>query len=908
MNYPLISEYIDAIKAAEDNFEELKNLRPVLDDDGQPVMSSGNFAVVFKMTDGKKNYAVKCFTKAQDGRDSAYKLISEELEKVQSPYILKVKYLENELFVDTTQSDETEFPVLLMDWVEGQTLSSFLQNIANNYDEDYSFWSEEEEKAALFELKCLPYNFVRTASWLIKQPFAHGDIKPDNIIIEPDGTCVLVDYDGMYVPSMQGMKKQCMGTPNYRYPLIKQQRFDNTLDNYSISIIALSLCVFALEPTKISDSEDFCIITEKETCRLNDINIFKDEVLMSDNLFQDLLAIYLHVLAQNKIDSAYYDSCISEHLCPSNYDINNTTVTEFEKVNYWEDKYGIRYSLDGRKVISASKELKDIDYKIREGVLTICDQAFQSKGLHSISLPDSIVAIGDLAFANNDDMEYCNVPCNVQYICNNNPWGGCFCIKKLECKSPFFLIKDGILYSSDFSVVYGLIYWSPIIEIDPRTKIIVSNAFWSSRKKYFNYIKSVKLNSNVEIGTASFLKCKSAIFDINGVVERIGSEAFKSCNSIETINLNKVRIISEEAFEYCYKLKNVILSKDLEIVESNAFRQCTSLETISFSDKLVYIADNSFSGCTSLKEINVDSSNESYCSIDGVLFNKSVTKLIKYPSGKKEREYEIPQSVYEIGDEAFADCASIEVVKSSNNIKNFGERVFSRCPNLNNCLIFLDDNNDSKSAWNLGGYLFTLKNTTDETKNYGYDLIYKSASMDNSKSQWYLARCFRYGWNGETDFDKYIIWLKRSAANNNFEAMSQLAKEYLTGKFTSQDFGKAYELLDILEKAGDDAEESCQGNFYAILGILYENGSYVGKDVEKAVKYYSMGVEWNDTIAEYRMGRCYEKGIGVDVDLQKAKEYYLLAKEKKNSGAIEGLQRVEKLLNVEKKMVDDLPF
>ena len=121
-------------------------------------------------------------------------------------------------------------------------------------------------------------------------------------------------------------------------------------------------------------------------------------------------------------------------------------------------------------------------------------------------------------------------------------------------------------------------------------------------------------------------------------------------------------------------------------------------------------------------------------------------------------------------------------------------------------------------------------------------------------------------------------------------------------------FVKAYELLDILEKAGDDAEESCQGNFYAILGILYENGSYVGKDVEKAVKYYSMGVEWNDTIAEYRMGRCYEKGIGVDVDLQKAKEYYLLAKEKKNSGAIEGLQRVEKLLNVEKKMVDDLPF
>lgn len=49
MNYPLISEYIEAIKAAEDNFDQLKHLRPVLDDDGLPVMTSGNFAVVFNM-------------------------------------------------------------------------------------------------------------------------------------------------------------------------------------------------------------------------------------------------------------------------------------------------------------------------------------------------------------------------------------------------------------------------------------------------------------------------------------------------------------------------------------------------------------------------------------------------------------------------------------------------------------------------------------------------------------------------------------------------------------------------------------------------------------------------------------------------------------------------------------------
>lgn len=537
MNYPLISEYIEAIKAAEDNFEELKNLRPVFDEEGQPVMSSGNFAVVFKMTDGKKNYAVKCFTKAQDGRDSAYKLISEELEKVQSPYILKVRYLDNELFVDTSQSEETEFPVLVMDWVDGQTLSSFLQKIANNYDEDYSFWSEDEEKTALYELKCLPYNFIRAASWLIKQPFAHGDIKPDNIIIKPDGTCVLVDYDGMYVPAMQGMKMQCVGTPNYRYPLVNEQRFDNSLDNYSISIIALSLCTFALEPQRICDSTDFCIITEKESSRLHEHSILHDEVLMSDNLFRDLLAIYLHSLSQNKMDSDYFDRCISDYLCPSKYDISCTSVTEFEKANYWEDTFGVRYSLDGRKVICASKELKGIDYNVREGALTICDQAFQSKGLHSITLPNSVVAIGDRAFANNDDMDNCNIPSSVKYIYRNNPWGGCFKIKKMECLSQSYIIMDGVLYSSDYNIVYGLIYWHSKISIEPRAKIVCSNAFWSSRKEYNSYIKEINLPNIEEIGSGAFDMCKSALFHISDSLEHIGKESFSFCELLETINI-----------------------------------------------------------------------------------------------------------------------------------------------------------------------------------------------------------------------------------------------------------------------------------------------------------------------------------------------------------------------------------
>ncbi len=93
MNYPLISEYIEAIKSAEDNFEELSYLRPVLGDDGLPVITSGNFAVVFKMKDVQsgKFYAVKCFTKEQEGRAEVYRQITEQLVFVSNQeYIIQI--------------------------------------------------------------------------------------------------------------------------------------------------------------------------------------------------------------------------------------------------------------------------------------------------------------------------------------------------------------------------------------------------------------------------------------------------------------------------------------------------------------------------------------------------------------------------------------------------------------------------------------------------------------------------------------------------------------------------------------------------------------------------------------------------------------------------------------------------
>ena len=336
MNYPLISEYIEAIKSAEDNFDKLKHLRPVLDDDDQPMMSSGGFAVVFKMinTVSGKQYALKCFLKEQEGRPEAYRLISEELERMriasikrlnndveniwsfydfcrthgrmkrgsfpaevssseeikyvqrlifpdtkegllfldfssqlgelsheeliekrnelqvvqfengryelypigepckinECPYFTQIKYLDKELFVDTYASDETEFPVLLMDWVEGVTLDKYIREHIDNQ----------------YELSLLAYQFSQLAMWLMPQSFAHGDLKPDNILVKDDGTLVLVDYDGMYVPAMKGQKARELGSPDYRHPTRDLDCFDNHIDDFSLALIAVTLKAFSL--------------------------------------------------------------------------------------------------------------------------------------------------------------------------------------------------------------------------------------------------------------------------------------------------------------------------------------------------------------------------------------------------------------------------------------------------------------------------------------------------------------------------------------------------------------------------------------------------------------------------------------------------------------------------------------
>ena len=282
MNYPLISDYVSSILSAEDNFKELTHLRPVLDEEGQPIMSSGNFAVVFKMKDEQsgKLYAVKCFLKEQEGRTESYRLIAEELECISSNYLTSIRYMEDELFVDSKNTKDSEFPVLLMDWVEGITLDKYIRT----------------HIGYAYGLAMLTYRFSKLASWLLAQPFAHGDLKCDNIIVKEDGSLVLVDYDGMYVPAMKGQKASEIGSPDFRHPQRTENDFDEHIDDFAISSILLSLKAISLNPQllRLYGSSDRLLFSQKDYLDLRICNVIDAlRPLMIDDELNILLSLFL---------------------------------------------------------------------------------------------------------------------------------------------------------------------------------------------------------------------------------------------------------------------------------------------------------------------------------------------------------------------------------------------------------------------------------------------------------------------------------------------------------------------------------------------------------------------------------------------------------------------------------------
>ncbi len=623
MQYPLLSEYVSAITHASENLDQLKHLEVVQDEHGEPYRSSGAFAVVFKMRDPRTGqlYALKCFTEEQEGRAEAYRKIEEELEVAGTTYLTSMRYYERELFVDSSVSSESEFPVLLMDWVEGSTMELYIRE---HYRDSYAM-----------EMLC--YRFCRLAAYLRSQPFAHGDVKPDNIMVSDTGTLTLIDYDGMFVPSMQGESSPTLGTEEFRHPLRTPELFDATIDDFALASIALSLRAIALDS------------------QLLDQYGAPDRLLFSASDYRDL--------AQSKVMQAIWKLVGDKDLCKlvglfvlahavqslasSSFQLFSTTrpekpvvvplstkVTDEDLAEAYIDEDGVKFSPDRKRLLRAPAYL--VSYTIPDTVTVLCDSAFYyCESLTTLTIPASVTTIGANPFS---------VP--KLKLCN---------------RSSHFYVEDNVLFTADKSQL--------IAYCSTQASYSIPNSVTSIGNHAFEYSSLTSLtipNSVTSIGNHAFEYSSLTSLTIPNSVTSIGDSAFSWCMSLTSLTIPySVTSIGYRAFFRCTSLTSLTIPDSVTAIGAGAFGYCKSLTSLAIPNSVTAIGDNTFFGCSNLTSLTIP---DSVTSIGYGAFRRcsNLTSLT------------IPDSVTSIGDSALYECKNLNQSSREELEDRFGKQIFWR--------------------------------------------------------------------------------------------------------------------------------------------------------------------------------------------------------------------------------------
>lgn len=417
----------------------------------------------------------------------------------------------------------------------------------------------------------------------------------------------------------------------------------------------------------------------------------------------------------------------------------DTSYTEFDLDKSITDEYGVKYSVDGKRLLKGC-ELED--YTIKEGTEIICDKAFQSMSFCKITLPKSIKALGKLCFANNKKLNNINLPCNLEYIETNNPFGGCFLLKHINIESKEFLLKDNLLYSSDFHKLFCALYnfeENAEILIDERTIEISANCFWNHKNiskviippsvtyignAAFKYseIESIVVKGDIKVIPEDFANCSSGKYlelpesvrvieknafymshyediKIGSSIEEIKESAFENAIGIHTIKFDNLKQMDKCAFSICPRLETVIINGTIKEIPIQAFQCCQSLSHVELGESITILRDNAFYKNEQLisviikgkiEEIEVgnfiDCDNLSEISVTKENYFSTLYSIIKYTPRLEgiiydgfyncKKENPLYTASLEVNN-AYIGCRALSLNEISNNMLPFWKK-FSR--------------------------------------------------------------------------------------------------------------------------------------------------------------------------------------------------------------------------------------
>ena len=214
----------------------LRKTLPAVDRLGMPIVTSGQFAYVYKLKsmNGDGDYAVRCFRGYLGDRDQRYRAIQEHVLASPVPYLSQFSYAPEGILVGGTR-----FPILFMQWIDGPTLDLYVSEMLNRRD----------------VLLHLADEWLRVVSAFQESGLAHGDLQHGNVIVE-HGQLRLIDHDGIFVPAMKDWPACEVGHQHYQHPQRTAEQFDASLDNFSSLVIYLSLLALAQRPSLWQEYHD----------------------------------------------------------------------------------------------------------------------------------------------------------------------------------------------------------------------------------------------------------------------------------------------------------------------------------------------------------------------------------------------------------------------------------------------------------------------------------------------------------------------------------------------------------------------------------------------------------------------------------------------------------------------------